>query len=310
MKRQFVAIGEAMLELSQQGTELNDIYKLKYAGDTLNVCYYLSKYADALNLDIHYATALGSDQYSREMCAQWLDDGIKTDFVLQIPNAKPGLYVINIDPNGERTFYYYRESSAAKQLFNERDFSAQLDKLRDFKYIYFSGISLAILDSISQQKLLKLIEGAKKRGATIIFDPNYRPTLWQNTNSARNVIDQALSLTNIAMPTFVDEALLYDDSCPQDTIARLQEKKIKEIIVKNGDRGCIISYGGKNFEIPCVAAKVIDTTAAGDSFNAGYLAARLDNKSPEKAAEYAHKVAAKVIGQHGALISKDDLPEL
>ena len=311
MNNQFAAIGEAMLEFSQSHDETGNNYKLNYAGDTYNLCYYLSKYASQVGLDLHYVTALGTDKYSRQMCEQWRAEGIKTDHVLQIPSKHPGLYLIDIDPNGERHFYYYRESSAAKHLFLEKSFSSQLDSVREFKYLYFSGISLAILDSISQQKMLKLIEGASKRGATIIFDTNYRPGLWPDEKSARNVINQALSLTNIALPTFVDEALLFEDTCPADTITRLQKKNIREIVVKNGDRGCLISYAGKNFEVPCAEGiRAIDTTAAGDSFNAGYLAARLKNNPPEIAAKFAHKVAQEVISRHGALINKSTLPEL
>lgn len=313
MSKNFVAIGEAMIEFSElkKRQAKTPSYNLGFAGDTMNVCYYLAHYAKKVNLDVQYCTAVGDDNYSRRMKQYWEENNIKTDFVQTIPGAMPGLYLISIDPRGERHFYYYRSESAAKRIFEDRSFSSKLNELKEFNYIYFSSISLAILDSISQQKLLKIIQAAKSHGSTIIFDTNYRPALWPNVDSARNVIKQALALTNIALPTFVDEALLFDDTCPEDTIKRLSEYNIREIVVKNGDRGCLISCSGKNSTVECnPGSKVVDTTAAGDSFNAGYIAARLAGKDPEKAAKHAHSVASSVIGKSGALIPHSDIPTL
>ena len=258
-----------MIEFSEikKRNNKNRTYNLGFAGDTMNVCYYLAHYSKKLNLNVQYATALGDDNYSRNMRAFLQENNINTDYVMNIPGAMPGLYLISIDPHGERNFYYFRDKSAAKRLFTEKSFSSKLNELRKYKYIYFSSISLAILDSISQQKMLKLIQAAKQHGSTIIFDTNYRPALWPNVDSARNVIEQALTLTNIAMPTFVDEALLFDDTCPEDTVQRLSKYKIREIVVKNGDRGCLINCAGKELTIkPKPGCKVVDTTAAGDSF--------------------------------------------
>ena len=141
--------------------------------------------------------------------------------------------------------------------------------------------------------------------------PIYRPKLWPNRDSAQNVIKQALSLTHIALPTFVDEALLWDDATPDDTIKRMRMLGIKEIVVKNGDRSCVIDCNGRSATVPSEqVVKVVDTTAAGDSFNAGYLAARMAKRNPEQAARCAHQLAAAVIGYRGALIPPDKIPPI
>lgn len=303
----FAGVGEAMLELSERDGR----FDMNYAGDVLNVCYYLAQFSVPGKTSVQFASALGTDCYSQAMLAYWQKHSINTDLVTQINGEQPGLYLIRIDPDGERHFYYYRQDSAARKMFSDKVSLQKLDSLRQMKYIYFSGVTLAILDSISQQRLLKIIQTARSHGSTIVFDTNYRPRLWSNRDSAQNVIKQALSLTHIALPTFVDEALLWDDTTPDDTIKRMRMMGVKEIVVKNGDRSCVIDCNGRSGTVPSeLVSNVVDTTAAGDSFNAGYMAARMANKNPEQAALCGHKLAAAVIGHRGALLPPEKIPPI
>ncbi|WP_342220022.1 sugar kinase [Rickettsiella endosymbiont of Miltochrista miniata] len=306
--KQIGVIGEAMLELSHQTpTSLS----LSFAGDTLNFAIYLRRLLQNQAFDIHYVTALGQDAYSDQMLLNWQTEGIKTDLVHRLENKLPGLYLIRTDDKGERTFYFYRSDSAARELFkgdNRIDLSQQLTEM---DYLYFSGISLAILDVASREYFADILKKAKQAGAQIIFDTNYRASLWPNADSAREVIQAFLKYVDIALPTFIDDQLVFGDATPEATAQRLLENGVTEIVVKCGAEPALVATLNHQQRVPsCLVDKVIDTTAAGDSFNSAYLAARLLGFDPVKACLCGHELAAKVITQSGAIIPRTIMPNL
>ncbi|MES2142092.1 MAG: sugar kinase [Pseudomonadota bacterium] len=306
--KQIAVIGEAMLELSHKSdTSLG----LSFAGDTLNFTIYLRRLLPKESFDIHYVTVLGCDPYSDSMLKNWQQEGINTDLVHRLENKLPGLYLIRTDKTGERTFYFYRQNSAARELFKS-DTTNNLEKhLLEMDYLYLSGITLAILDAKSRERLWKLLERAKQKGIKIIFDTNYRASLWPDAESAKIAIERTLSYVDIAFPTFVDEQILFDDPTPEDCAKRLLKNGITEVIVKSGAEPALVVTIGKQESIPAyVIESVVDTTGAGDSFNAAYLAARLKDIDPIKAAQWGHRLAASVITYPGAIIPLTKMPQL
>ena len=306
--KQIGVIGEAMLELSHQ-TPIS--LSLSFAGDTLNFAIYLRRLLQSQALEIHYVTALGQDPYSDQMLLDWKKEGIKTDLIRRIENKLPGLYLIRTDNKGERTFYFYRSNSAARELFkgeNRIDLSQQLIAM---DYLYFSGISLAILDEASREYLADILQKAKQSGAQIIFDTNYRPTLWANSDTAKKAIQPFLKYVDIALPTFIDDQLVFGDVSPGACVQRLLGSGVTEIVVKCGAEPSLVATVNHQQRVPtCVVGKVIDTTAAGDSFNSAYLAARLIGFDPVKSCLFGHELAAKVITHPGAIIPQSVMPNL
>ena len=286
--RQIAAIGECMVELSDLG---NDCYRRSFAGDTLNTALYLARCLSSTEHKVSYVTALGEDPLSQAMVASWKKEGIDCDLVGYLPDKLPGLYSIQLDSQGERSFSYWRDNSAARKLFDGGLNQQQQDSLtNDFSDIYLSGITLAVLDSDSLESssleiLLSLLQQSRNNGTNIIFDNNYRPSLWASKERAAEVVNRALALATTALVTFDDEQLLFGDKTPEDTESRLQH--IPEVIVKNGGAGCLVSSDGATSLVPTQkVSNIVDTTAAGDSFNAGYLAARFNNYQPAEAAMF------------------------
>lgn len=318
----FVAIGEAMLEFGRNtdtslvanGLEnsINGVaenYKLSFAGDTYNTLFYFQQYAHLSQACSYFATAVGDDVMSAKMLARWQQESINTSLVAVIPGKAPGLYIIVLDDIGERKFIYYRSHSAARDYCSSDSFPGFSSEISKMEYIYFSGITLAIYSPDNLDKLFVLLEQAKQNGAQIVFDTNYRPSLWQNKSYAQQVISRFYSLVSIALPTFEDDQNLFADDSVDATIARLRAHGISEIVVKCGADGCVVFDGGDNVTLPVPEKiNVVDTTAAGDSFNGSYLAMRVAGRSPGEAASRAHQVAAKVIQSYGALVSLD-LPD-
>jgi len=288
-----------MLELAQLNLNAPTEVKLGYGGDTLNTAIYLAKFG----IDVEYVTALGDDPYSDWMISQWQQRNVSTTRVRRFSQQLPGLYAIDVDNSGERNFFYWRQQSAAKLLFDKIDVNKIIDWFDSADLIYFSGITLSIYDNSSRVKLLKAIHSLRKKGKIIAFDPNFRPALWNSDDEAKDVFSLFLKEVDIALPTFDDEQALYKDNSVLDTINRFKRSGVAEIVVKDGVKGCTIHFKNKEQSVSVPdSVDPVDTTAAGDSFNAAYIAARIHKSSCRQAALEGHRLAGKVIQHRGAIV--------
>lgn len=299
-------IGECMVEITG---DVNNYVCQGFAGDTLNTAVYLSRLFPSNQLPIHYMTALGIDPLSNSMLDYFKEEGIQCEKIRRIPDRQPGLYCINVDSNGERSFQYWRDQSAARYLLSGHEFDTQLESLANINYIYLSGISLAILPEPDRQKLLDSLARAKKQGAKICFDNNYRYQLWSNSDEAQQWYRKILLLTDIAFLTYDDECELWDDASPDQIFDRNRHFGIAEVVLKRGAKSCLIETSTKRYSVNALEVppeRIVDTTAAGDSFSAGYLANRLKGAMlPPKCAELGHRLASTVIQHPGAIISRE-----
>jgi len=287
------SIGECMLELSGQ-TGPN--WRMGFAGDTFNTLWAL--HALSGERLATYVSAFGDDPFSKGQIAFFAENGIGIGQSPVIPGARPGLYAITLT-GAERAFTYWRTDAAARQLAS--DPGALAKSLENQSLVYFSGITLAILEQASRKTLLEAMAKARAAGSLVAFDPNYRPRLWHSREEAQAAITEALAVADIALPTFPDEQMLFGDTTPQATAERLG-RLVGEVVVKNGEDAALIAVNGAFQPVPAVhVATPVDTTGAGDSFNGGYLAARLAGHSPADAALRAHRVAAAVVQVRGAL---------
>jgi len=293
-------IGECMVELFNQGEES---YKRTFGGDTLNSAVYFSKCSK--DNDCFYVTLLGDDPLSNDMIRAWQIEGIKTNFVEQIPNTTPGLYMIQTDEHGERSFLYWRDNAPAKKLFLTKNKENLINKLKGFDWIYFSGISLAILEKEGREILFDFLSEFRKIGGKVAFDSNFRPKLWDHAE-AKVYMKRAYENCDMALPSIDDEYELWEDNNVQSVQDRLIGFGCSEIVIKRGDESCIVYSDGKHseYEIQSVSS-IVDTTAAGDSFNGSYIAKRLEGVSIEESIKVASKVAGQVIGQKGAIVPID-----
>ena len=292
--------GECMVEFRKIG--LNN-YGRSFAGDVYNSSVY-AKRTLGNEVKVSFLTALGTDSLSNEMLEQWQQAQLDTSLVYRTKDAIPGSYLIETDVDGERYFTYWRGQSAARQAVQLLNDSGR--QLVAPTMFYFSGISLAILSIPDRESLLKIIRKLKIQGTRIVFDPNYRASLWSSVAQAQLWINRAYQISDIALPGLDDEAELYGLAQPDQVMKRLSQFNIDEIILKAGKLGVYGRVNGQSFRAPFVSPLVVvDTTAAGDSFDAVYIARRLQGYDTEKSANEAAQAASFVVGHAGAIVPEE-----
>ncbi len=295
-----VCIGECMVELRE---EPDGRFARAFGGDTLNTAVYLAR----LGVAVDYATALGDDAWSAEMLAAWQQEGVGSALVLRCPGMMPGLYVIQTDPGGERRFLYWRDTSAARRLFALPDTGRVIAALADCRLVYYSGISLSLYGEDGRARLAQALLAARARGARIAFDTNFRPRGWPDRAVAQTAFRTALTGADLVFASVDDLAPLFGAIWEGEIAGATPDA---EVVVKLGEPRCTVRHGAAapvTVAAPPVAA-VVDTTAAGDSFAAAYIAARLDGLPPARAAEVGHRLAGAVVAHRGAIIPRAAMP--
>ncbi|GAB5445757.1 sugar kinase [Gymnodinialimonas sp.] len=291
-----VSIGECMVELAPAGTETS--FEMSFAGDTFNTAWYLARLAPGWQVE--FLTAIGTDSISDSFLSFAAKAGVGTQHMARRPDRGLGLYLIELT-DGERAFHYWRDTSAARTLADDEE---QLTKsLQGADIVFFSGITLAILSEEGREVLFDAISEAQAGGAVVAFDPNIRERLWSDPDEMRGAIMEAALSSEIVLPSFDEEAHHFGDKDPSATVARYLSAGATSVVVKNGGGDVHFSCGGEAGVVtPPPVGELVDTTAAGDSFNAGFLANLIAGKSPAEAVAAACAVSGQVIQARGALV--------
>jgi 2-dehydro-3-deoxygluconokinase len=291
--RDAVAIGECMVELGLEGAAEAAI---GYAGDTFNTAVYLSR----LGVSTAYATAVGQgDPFSAGMLSLMGAEGVGRELVVEAEGRLPGIYAIQRDARGERSFYYWRDSAPARDYLALVDRGALAAAARGAKVAYVSAITLAILGDEGRRALQEALAGA-----SVALDTNYRARLWPSPEVARAAVEAFVPLCRTISASAADlEAL----GAPADA-ARAWASGC-EVVLRHEDRTVEVLAGGRVERFaPEPAVEAVDTTAAGDAFNAAYLAARIRGAAPAQAVRAARRLAGVVVQHPGAIIAASAMP--
>jgi 2-dehydro-3-deoxygluconokinase len=297
-------MGECMIELSH----LDDhTLALGYAGDAYNVAVGLARWGS----DVAFVTRLGDDHHSAAMLDAWRAEGIDTSLSDRLPGYAPGLYMIRTDDAGERSFTYWRSASPVRELLADDAHAEHVRAgLADADWLVLTGISLSLLSEAAHERLLALLDEITGAGTRVAFDTNYRPAGWPDAETARARMNDVLARTAIALPTLDDERALHGDAGWEETFARLAALGVREAVVKLGADGAAVSADGDVELVPAQSdVAVVDTTGAGDAFDAGYLHARFAGLPPVAAAQAGARLAANVLGHRGAIVPAETMPD-
>jgi len=279
------------------------LFSRGYGGDTLNTSVYLAR----LGVDVDYITALGDDSLSDEMIAGWAAEGVGTKRVLRLPGKLPGIYMIETDAKGERRFFHWRENSAARSLMDVPETDDILNSLASYDLVYFSAITLSLYTEDGRGRLFAALGRAREAGTRVAFDTNFRARGWPDLDVARAVYRDAFAYADIVLASTEDLLPLFTGDDNDGLMARISSP---ETVLKLSHPASILRIEGVSHQVKAepVAAPVVDTTAAGDSFAAAYLAARLAGAGPIDAACAGHRLAGVVVCHPGAIIPRAAMP--
>ncbi|WP_137168179.1 sugar kinase [Salinimonas lutimaris] len=290
-------LGECMVEL--RGSH-NSTFEQSFAGDVYNSAVYLKRAFMSLNTGL--ITAVGHDTLSDKMLQQFASEELDTHLVFRHDEKVPGMYLIELDDKGERSFVYWRSDAAARQIMQFLN-AASLATIKPGDSLFFSGISLAVIDESDRRQFWRVVKQLQQAGVKIIFDPNYRARLWRSPAYAAEQYNQAFAVADIALPGVEDLSELYGIDTAENAIAFCKTFEISEVVVKNGPES-VLTWSDNQMQTHtiCPVSHVVDTTSAGDAFNGVYLGARMNNKSVAEAVQLGARAAGTVIQHPGAII--------
>jgi 2-dehydro-3-deoxygluconokinase len=285
-----LAIGEGMVEFRRCG----EGWSQSHGGDVLNTAIHLRRFGHA----VAFASAIGPDPFSQQLRCAWDREGLDLSLLAIDPARQCGIYFIETDAAGERSFIYWRDQSAAKQMV--RLLAGKLSvRAAASDLVYLSLITVAILSAEDRKVLLEILTQAKRSGAKVAFDNNYRQMLWRDEEAARHWRAQFCSIADFGLPTLDDEEMLGEAASASAVQACWAGLGCPEVVVKTGKNGCVLP--DHQALQPEELVQVVDTSGAGDSFNAAYLSCRLAGQTPLRAAQAGNRLASWVIGQKGAV---------
>ena len=299
--KQIYFLGECMVELRsiEEGADAQGTMAQSFAGDVYNSAVYLKRSYPEIQTSM--VTAIGKDTLSSQMLARFEKEHLGTRFVFRHPEKAPGMYLIETDSEGERSFTYWRNDAAARKVMDFVDDDVCWD-LSAGNMFFFSGISLAVIEPEARNMFWVKVASLANTGVKLVFDPNYRPRLWSSPEEAKEQFDRAFQLSQVVLPGLEDLTQLYGIESVGEAMNFLKQFQMEEIVVKNGADSVLTWHEGVQTEHQITpVAKVVDTTSAGDAFNGVYLGARLNEKLVSRAVELASAAAATVIQHPGAI---------
>jgi 2-dehydro-3-deoxygluconokinase len=287
-----VVFGEGMIEERGDGA-------VAWGGDVINTAVYLARQGAEPEL----MTAMGVDAESAAVIAAWAAEGIGVGHVLRDPARTVGRYRIILDDGGQRSFAYDRTRSAARGFFDHSEATRTFAWAARADILYLTGITLSLFGRDGRERIGALARRVRARGGQVVFDTNYRPAGWASAEAAWGAMSALGPAISLAMPSLEDQAALTGAATPQAVADAWRAIGADEVVVKLGADGAYAQSAEASEQVSAAAtARIVDTTAAGDAFNAGYIAARLARgASMREAAERGAALAAEVIGWPGAI---------
>jgi len=293
-----LVVGEPLVELVEDppGT-----IRRGFGGDALNLAVQLKRASP--DLKVLLASAVGDGSDSEGLLALCRDEGIDVSLLGRVAGAELGSYRVRLDAAGERSFTYDRRASPFRGALDDGDVMPDAGFA---DVLCFSGIAVAVLHDAGRRTLLAYATSVHACGGTVVYDPNHRPALWADDDEARAWTRRIVPVVDVLLASTEDGRRLTDGETPGAIAGAFRAMGAREVVVTDGANPCVVAVDDAVLDVaPIVPDRVVDTTGAGDAFDAGYLATRLRGGSPAASAAAGHAAAAEAVGHRGALAPWD-----
>lgn len=288
-----LGIGEALIEFVELD---NGLYQQAFAGDVLNTLFY----ANRLGLKCEFFSTIGKDSYSKQLRSFFDKEGIIHDNVAASATRNNGLYIVRTNTEGEPSFTFFRERSAAKQTFLLRTQEECSQIFSASRVLLFSSIGLAIFDA--PERIITAIRACPKK-PLVYFDTNVRASLWKDLTDLPAMIESLSDIVDVISISKGDDAQLYEERSSTDCIEYFVSLGYKNIIVRDGENPVYFHFDGlsKSIDVEPVE-KMVDATGAGDAFNAGFLYGLLHQFEIADAITFGNRSATQVLKERGGIV--------
>lgn len=263
--------GEILIDFTWQGVNEDGqtLFAQNPGGAPANVAVAVAK----LGGHTAFIGKAGKDMHGEFLKSVLEKENVETEGMLLDEKYFTTLAFVNIDENGERTFSFARKPGADTQI---REKEIQEDILSECRIFHFGSLSLT--DDPAEDATLKAIILAKKGGAVISYDPNYRQPLWENEEKAIGVMKSVIRYADVMKVSDEESLLLTGAANYEEAIEKLLKMGPKLVALTLGGDGVLIGTREGKRKIPAFKVHAVDTTGAGDSFWGGFLSAYLSKE--------------------------------
>lgn len=303
-----LSIGETMaLLVAQEPGPLVDVktFSKRIAGADTNVAIGLAR----LGFRVGWISRLGADSFGSYVRRTIEAEGVDTSQVEVDANRSTGFMLKSRSVDGsDPAIEYYRRGSAASQLGMAH---LKADYARKARHVHATGITPA-LSPAARELVAHAMQTLRAVGGSVSFDPNLRPSLWPDTATMRDTLNDLARHADWVLPGIEEGRLLTGQHTPADIAAWYIDRGAKAVVVKLGAEGAYFRTAeGEQGDVPGVHVPVVvDTVGAGDAFAVGIISARLEGLAWPQALRRANWVASRalqVIGDMEGLPTRSEL---
>lgn len=294
-----VVLGSAFVELvpSRTHVDLSRVgsFGLSIGGSATNMAIAASR----LGAKVGLLTAVGADDFGKFVLKELRDERIDVSNAKRIKGHRTGLSSYTVDEKGVKKYHFYRFPGYSSP---EATLSAD-----DVRQTYIEGARALALGEACVRRLpsrsfaLAAVRSARKKNRLILYDPNFRSSLWANPSRAAEITGRFISLASITTPNEKEALLITGRRSKDSAIEDLLKLGVRVVAVKEAERGCTVATKAEIIHVPAFRVRAVDDTGAGDAFAAGLVVGLLRGMTVKNAALLANAVGALKVSKPGTV---------